>query len=168
MTRTAISLLLAVLTASLLVTLAVMAQQEEQPPTDFEAEVRSLQIKRFETLEALVQNQTIKYREGHGDLQHVLAAHHDRTEAQLELVETPEKRIALLEAQLEVAKETLQMAQALFEAAERDRCDPLQAQASSGFPFQTFHPEYLCFSFCNAGDFTGNERHRGRVKTTRP
>jgi outer membrane protein TolC len=121
---------LGLLVGSLLVTLPVMAQQDSDPTTDLAAELTKLQTQRVATLKQLAELQFAMYRSGECFVHEVLTAQHDLFEAQLEMAETPAQRIALLESQVKMAKQTLDAAENLCAVGQVSRCDPLRAKAA--------------------------------------
>ncbi len=127
---TATWLRLGLLVGSVLVALPVIAQQDSDPTTDLAAELTKLQEQRVATLKKLLELSSAGYRQGEFALDQVLEAQHDLTEAQLEMAETPDQRIALLETQLKIAKRTLEAAEQLCRAREVSVCDTFRARAA--------------------------------------
>jgi hypothetical protein len=97
---------------------------------DLAAELTKLQEQRVATLKKLLELSSAGYRNGEFALDQVLEAQHELTEAELEMVETPDQRIALLETQLKIAKQTLEAAEQLHRAAVVSQCDTLRARAA--------------------------------------
>ena len=118
------------LASSLLVALPVTAQQPGETTTDVASELKQLQVNRVAVLKELTNLSLVGYRQGEFALDQVLAAQHDLTEAQLEMAETSEQRIALLETQLKIAQRTLEAAEQLSRAREVSVCDVLRAKAA--------------------------------------
>ena len=127
---TAIWLQLGLLVGSLLVALPVTAQQPREPAKDIAAEVRDLQANRAAVLQRLLDLSFAGYREGEFPLDPVLAAQHDLMEASLEMAETPDQRIAVLETLLKITKRTLEAAEKLHKRMEVSACDTLRAKAA--------------------------------------
>jgi len=127
---TAIWFRLGLLAGSLLVAQPVTAQQNSKPTTGNAAELRKLQANRVVVLKELVDLSFVGYREGEFALGQVLEAQHDLIDAQLEMAETPDQRIALLETQLKIAKRSFEVAEQLRRAREVSVCDPLRAKAA--------------------------------------
>ena len=125
---TPIWLRLGLLTGFLFVAVPVMAQQGTE--TDLAAELTKLRMNRVATLQELLDLSFVGYRHGEFAVDQVLEAQLDLTEAQLEMAETPDQRIALLEKQLKIAKRTLDAAENLGAAKEVSRCDALRAKAA--------------------------------------
>ena len=130
MDRTVVNVLLAVLGASLLMVLPIMAQQSNEPTTDIETQLRELQMQRCKVLNELVERRSVMYREGVCRIGPVLAAQRDLFQASLEVADSLDRRMAVLESHVERAKRTLQVAQQLHNAGEVQKTDPLQAQAA--------------------------------------
>ncbi len=97
---------------------------------DLAAELKKLQINRVVVLRELTNLSFAGYRHGEYSLDQVLEAQHDLTEAELEMAETPDQRIALLESQMKIAKRTLEAAEQLRRAREASQCDTLRARAA--------------------------------------
>ena len=116
------------LTGLLCVALPVMAQQGSE--TDFAAELTKLRMNRVATLQRLLDLSFVGYRQGQFPIDQVLDAQHDLMEAQLEIAETPDQRIAMLERQLKITKQTLEAAEKLRAAQEVSQCDTLRAKAA--------------------------------------
>ena len=130
MDRTVVGVGLAVLGASLLVVLPVMAQQSDEPTTDIETQLRELQMQRCKVLNELVERQSVMYRVGECRIGPVLAAQRDLFQASLEVADSLDRRMAVLESHAEIAKRTHQAAQDLHNAGEVQKTDPLQAKAA--------------------------------------
>ena len=127
---TAIWLQLGLLAGFLFVTLPVVAQENGEPTTDIAAELRQLRVNRVATLKRLAKLQSAMYRSGECFVHEVLTAQHDLFKARLEMAETPVQRIALLESQVKMAKQTLDTAEKLCAVGQVSRCDTLRAKAA--------------------------------------
>ena len=125
---TPIWLRLGLLTGFLLLAVPVMAQQGTE--TDLAAELTKLRMNRVATLQRLLDLSFVGYRQGQFPIDQVLDAQHDLMEAQLEIAETPDQRIAMLERQLEITHKTLEAAKKLRAAHEVSQCDTLRAKAA--------------------------------------
>ena len=118
---TVTALRLGVLAGSLLVALPITAQQESEPTADITARTRELQTQRVETLKTLLRLRRSHYKGAECSLHEVLAAQHDLLNAELEMAETSDKLIALLELQIKWAKEMVETAEFVSASARKLR-----------------------------------------------
>ena len=112
---------LGILAGSLLVALPIMAQQESEPTGDITARTRELQTQRVETLKTLHRLGRSAYPAAECFLHEVLATQHDLLEAELEMAETSDKLIALLELHIKWAKEMVETAEKVSASARKLR-----------------------------------------------
>ena len=116
----------AVLLATMLGWLA--AGESSNSPTDSER-VREILNERLEVLTAIAKLQRQGYQSGETDLASVLAAEADVLSAKLELANTSEERIAILEQTVENARQLEEVTHKLLETRSGSRVDALKAKA---------------------------------------
>jgi outer membrane protein TolC len=106
------------------------ALQEPNSREAAKAKIRKLQQERVILLQKAVEVALAQYREGRQDFRTVKFAQQELLKAKLEMAETHEEQIQLLTSQLKVAKGSLAIAEAMYQAGQTTELDVLQARSA--------------------------------------
>jgi outer membrane protein TolC len=93
------------------------------------AQLKALQEERIKVLDLLVQITLGQYRTGTADFNQLSSAQNDLCDAQLEATDEPEKRIAIITKQVDLAGDVLKMAQSRREAGTVTDAEVCRANA---------------------------------------
>ena len=90
------------------------AQQHDKTATSYAAKIKALQEERIAILSRAVKIVTAQYMAGTADFKELAAAEMELVNAQLDCSDTPEERIAYLEAGSKMAKSAVEIAEVRF------------------------------------------------------
>jgi outer membrane protein TolC len=105
------------------------AQQPQEPAGDNAGQIRMLQKERVKVLQQLVAVHIEHYKQGIVDFPKIADAQDALVNAQLELTDKPEERIALLKTQLEASENILKIAEEKSKMGMGSQADMLRAKA---------------------------------------
>lgn len=118
------------LTILLMLTAQAVAAEPQLDANDNEAvQLKALQEERVAVLTALVSVVVMQYQGGQCDFNAVSSAHNELVAAQLDSTDDPEKRIALLTQQIEVAGGALNLAEERFSSGMTTKADVHRAKS---------------------------------------
>ena len=98
-------------------------------PTIDAAPLKALQAERVKVLKQLVEISVAQYRVGTVDFNQLSSAQNEWCDAQLDSMDEPEKRVALLTKQIDMANDILKIVQARFEAGTVTELDICRAKS---------------------------------------
>ena len=127
--RIAVTVLSGLLILLAFVVRSTTAERQPEPKDDDAAQLKALQDERVEVLTKLVTVTTAHYEQGTCGIEDNISAQNQLVAAQLDSTDEPEKRVALLTQQVELANTLLKMAEQRQEAGITTVVDVYRAKS---------------------------------------